>query len=699
VLRGVRGHQRRCTVRIRRVVDAASICDVSTRSRSNSLLTCHECDVRTAIVGILLESLPPGLETEAKALPCLFASVRKNMVTNNRENLGPAERIIQSVLAYTDHLYHGRPGVVTADARHNIGVRWEPVTHKVEDGQKVVYKLTKVGKKTTKAKLGTMRDDGKVMNGGPNPIAEYRDAGLFPEVAAWFYRQIADVWKLDNEFAARWASYAFGQEHRDLKVVLAAFMLVQTRKGDPVRDGGKVVFHDEDYRDVGEAMMLIRRKDDKDLNPKLLLRIREVLALPQVAAINRELGFGVSTRHPFFGRWPDVVEKWLRHREENPKLLDGLVKAGFRTTVIELARRIGYKPNAAHFFTTLRWKQEQADGGHRQLLIGEAVAKAETWEGLTEAQVCEKITADKPDWKRIVGLLPSTVGVTRAVVAAAIESKALSDRDLIIATPTLEELGLLDVPDVRARWEKAMRAADDTRAANIARNVQNKEVKEKLVEAADTAVKKAVEAVTKNLRVYVMVDISGSMQHSIEAAKRHIAKFLQGFPTERTHVAVFNTTGRIVTIKHASAAGVENAFKGINADGGTDYAAPVRTLAQFKPKDDEDSLFIFVGDEADSARKTFEDTVRQSGLRPTAFGLLRVAGEPGNSVTQTAAKLGIPCFLIDEKTFDDAYAIPRTIRALIAATPVGAAAQAAAPRMTLVDQILKTDLLKKPAWA
>jgi hypothetical protein len=69
------------------------------------------------------------------------------------------------------------------------------------------------------------------------------------------------------------------------------------------------------------------------------------------------------------------------------------------------------------------------------------------------------------------------------------------------------------------------------------------------------------------------------------------------------------------------------------------------------------------------------------------------------AVRDTAAKLGIPCFMIDEKTFDDAYAIPRTVRALVAATPVGPARAAAAPRFTLVDQILRTDLLKKPAWA
>lgn len=634
------------------------------------------------------------------------------MTTNKRENLGPAERIIQSLLAYTDHLYHGRPGIVTADGRTNVGVRWEPVTHREENGVKVVYKLTKVGKKTTEAKLGTLRADGKIMNGAPTPIAEYRDAGLFPEVAAWFYRQIAEVWKLDNEFAARWASFAFGQEHRDLKVVLAAFMLVQSRKGEPVRDAGKVAFYDEDFRDVGEAMMLLRRKDDKDLNPKLLLRIREVLALPGVAAINRELGFGISTRKPCFGRWEAVVQKWLQHREENPKLLDGLVKAGFRSTVISLAKHIGYKPTTTKFFEALRWKQKQADDGRRQLMIGVEVVKAESWAGLSEKQVCETITKDKPDWKRIVGMLPSSVGVTRAVVAAAIEAKALSDRDLIIATPTLEELGLLDVAPIRARWEKAMKSVEDTRAANIARNVKSKDVKEKLIEAADTAVKKAVEAAVKHLRVYFMIDISGSMKNAIEAAKRHIGKFLQGFPTERTHVAVFNTQGRVVQIKHASTAGVENAFKGITADGGTDYGAGVRALQGFRPAADEDVLMIFVGDEEAG---TFDQAVRSSGLNPLAFGFLKTTPDGGApawraqtfgteknvAVRRTAENLGIPCFMIDEKTFDDAYAIPRTIRNLIAATPVGQnkVVTAAAQRMTIIDQILQTDLLKKPAWA
>lgn len=614
------------------------------------------------------------------------------------EKLGPAEKILQTLLNYTDHMVHNRPGMVTPDARHTIGVRWVPVTHKEENGQKIVYELTKVGKKTNNVRRGVMRADGKVEENG-RIVGEYRAPNIFPEVATWMYRQVAEVWKMDNEFAARWASYAFGQEHRDLKVVLAGFMLVQTRKGDPVLDGGKVAFYDDDFRDIGEAMMLIHRRDGKDLNPKLLLRVHDLLKVPGVAAINRELGFGNTARRPFLGRWPKAVEKWLQYREENPKMLDGLIKAGFKGTVKDLARAVGYKPQTPKFFEALGWSQDQAKDGRRQMLIGVELAKGETWDELTEGQICEKIVAEKPDWKRIVGLLPKKLGVTRAIMSAAVESNALSNKDLIILTPTLEELGLLEVKEVKAKWDRAVKKAeDDMRAANIARNVKSKDVQEQLQAAADTALQKTMEAATRNMRLYVLVDISSSMDNSIAKAMELLGKFLQGFPIDRTHVAVFNTSGRVIEIKHASAAGVAQAFRGIAASGGTTHASGVLALAPFQPKDDEDTLFIFVGDGGE--RGSFHVYVQQSKLRPMAFGFLKLPGQNYDAIETTAAQLGVPCFRIEQNTFDDVYAIPRTLRALVAATPVGLVARAAAtPRVTLVDTILKTDLLKKPAWA
>mgnify|MGYP001573957743 CR=1 FL=1 len=617
------------------------------------------------------------------------------MVAPNRiETLGPAEQVVQTLTTHADHCVHNRTGVISPAPGTPLGVCWDPAVWKLEGDNKVVYVLRRQGKGTQRVRAGLLVD-GKVREGNRD-VATWQPAGLFEAAVAWTYHQVANVWSLDNEFAAHLASWSWPREHRDLKVVLAAFMLVQTRSGEPVRgQDGTVEFYDDDFRDVGEAMCLLRGA--QDISPKLLLRVGEVLALPAVAAINRELGFGRSAREAPLGRYAKVVTKWLRYREHNPKMLDGLVKAGFRTTVMALARRVGYKPETPAFFAALRWKQAQAKDGRRSIAIGVDVAAAESWHGWAESDICARIVETKPDWKRIVGLLPPEVGVTRAVVAAAVEAGSLSDADLVILTPTLEELGLLDVAEIKARWQVACDAAENQRAANVAKRVKRADVMEALQGSADKATAKAIAEVTRDLRVYVLVDISGSMEGAIEAAKRCLAKFLQGFPVERTHVAVFNTMGREVHIKAPTAAAVEHAFKSFAAAGGTDYAAGARLLAQHIPAEGEDSLVLFVGDEGDPGHERLAAAV--GPLHPVAFGLLKLPGVDNGVVTRAAADLGIPCFPIDVAMFEDPYAVTRTLRNLIASTPVGAVATARKLRKSLVQEVLDTPLLVKPTWA
>jgi len=637
------------------------------------------------------------------------------------EILGPAEIIIQSILSYTDHLFHGRPGLVTSDTSMKIGVKWEPVTSTKEGEQIIIHRLIKRGMKNDRAKVGILHNETNEVLDGTRVVGRYQSAGLFPEVAVWMYRQVSEVWKLNNEFAARWASYAFAQEHRDLKVVLAAFMLVQSRKGDPVREGNKIIFHDDDYRDVGEAMVLINSRDvpkiakppktfvtghsstknkkeaSPDMDVKMILRIHDLLTMPEIVAINRELGFTRSARNPQYGRWYKTIQKWLSYREENPRILKGLVDAGFGEKVRKLVRRSGFKPESSKFFEILHWKQIQSKDGKRTIAIGQDWAARETWEGQSEEQICKRIVNTKPAWKVICGRVPASVGITPAIMSAAVEAECLSSKELIIATPTLEDLGLLKIQEIKERWERATREADDMRAANIAQRVRSKETREVLQEAADIALQKAVEDVTRNLCTYFFVDVSGSMENAIEQAKQQIARFVQAFPSDRLHVAIFNTHGHEIMIKHASAIGVETAFKGIKAGGGTDYGAGIRALQYIKPAVNESVLFFFVGDEEAGL---FTPAVQASGLKPEAFAFLHVK-TPNNTYTAvrgTAAQLGIPCIMVDGKTFEgDPYAIPRTLRALIASTPVTVGLTQTS-RVTLIEEISKTELLKKPAW-
>lgn len=620
------------------------------------------------------------------------------MVANAHERLGPAERIIQALVGYTDHMVHNRPGIVTA-APGPVTKRWQ---YAKRIGTACVLQV-KGGKKTIGQKLGEIGPD-NIVRDGARVVGEFREAGIFKEVAVWMYRQVAEVWKVDNEFAARWASYQYALENRDLKTVLAAFMLVQSRKGDPVRDGGSVLFLDDDFRDVGVAMMLGPTGGPKgrEMDPKQLLRIHRLLSMPEIVAINRELGFGSGRGVPM-GRWEKAVQKWLYHRETNPKLLTGLIKSGQRGMVRRLATLSHYKPTTAGFCQALRWKQVQAKEGHRTIGLGMVIEAAETWEGLTEEQVCERIVAGKLSWKSVVPRIPASLGVTKAMVVASLESGGFSDKEVVIFGPTLESLGLLEDPAVKARFDKALAAADDMRAANVARRMQNQETKAQMEAAAEKVVQKAVDQVMRNIRVKVIVDRSGSMERALAEAIDLTAQLVQGFPLDRVHVAVFSSVGRELTIKDRSAAGVKHAFHGIRADGGTDHSTGVQALRHRVAQADEDMVYIFIGDEEETAERGATERIRRhlAADRPVAFGLVHVGAEGvgRDYIQRTAADLGIPCFRINKETFSDPYAIPRTMRALIQATPVGLSTAPAAPRVALAEVILKTELLKRPAWA
>jgi len=477
-------------------------------------------------------------------------------------------------------------------------------------------------------------------------------------------------------------------------------MLVQSRHGEPITEDGETIY-DDDYREVGEAMCLLWGKHRVDA--KMLLRMGKVLELPEVAEINRELGFGKSARNPATGRYLKVVEKWLRHREQNPRILEGLVKAGFKTTVKALAKKVGYKPEDPKFFELLGWRQKQSNDGHRNIAIGEDFAAPAPWGDLDERAICERIMQEKPNYKRLVGLLPTDIGLTRAVMSAAVEAGCLSKSDLIILTPTLEELGLLQDADVKKRWETAMKEAENMRAANIAKRVRSKETAEALTGAAETALKVAVEEVMRGIRVYVIIDKSGSMAPALQKAKVFLKKLLPGFPEDKVHVSIFNSHGHEVVFKSRTGAGVEQAFRGQSANGGTFYGSGVLALEHHKSKEDEDVLFLFIGDEADGSGIKLSTIIRQAGFQPSAFGLLFVQGSHprGRIVRDAAVDLNIPCFEFDEDMFDDPYAGPRVLRNLIDSTPIQQRATPArvAPRKTLVQKILETPLLQKPVWA
>src|SRR5262245_33659660 len=569
--------------------------------------------------------------------------------------MGPAERLLDVVLGGSAHLWHNRPGV-------NINGAWKA------------------------AKSAAKPDRGSFVR-----------PGLFVPAAETLYRRLLEIYKLNADLMAHLASYALVEtDWRDLKVACAALMLVQTRAGTPIHDDdGSVAFYDDDHRRIGEAMVLwYQKKSARMLTPKAVLRIAELLETPEIASLNRAAGFGdpAAKRAPM-GRWSKAAGKWLAVRETNKAMLQGLVKAGYKQTIKNLARKIGYKPTSPEFFGVLGWKQKQAEDGRREVgLDNTKLVKSERFDGLAEAEICETIVSQKLRYKDAVGRLPADIGLTPAIMVALLPT--LSDRDLRQLTPTLEELGLLSVPEIRGRWEKAIESATDQRGLNIAKNVRDAALKEHLDESADNGAKKPFAAATAeaDIRVMFLVDKSGSMQGAIESSKDILGKMLAGFPLEKLHVAAFDTMGQVLKPKAASSVAVKHMLAPIKADGGTIHGAAVQALHRdgLRVAIETKLILIVVGDEAGESGEQLATTFRQLGYRVDAVALILTNPQHrGSTVRDCARAMKVPYSEVTVDQFDDPYHVTRVLRALLEA-PVSVAA--AAPG--LVEKVMATKLLE-----
>jgi von Willebrand factor type A domain len=572
---------------------------------------------------------------------------------------GPAEKLLDLVLSGSAHLWHNRPGL-------EVDGHWQPLPAKRAHR--------------------------------PRGAREVRP-GLHVPAAVRLYQQLLEIESLNPELMAHFASYALKEtDWRDLQVACAALMLVQSRSGQPVKDGEEVAFHDDDFRRVGEGMILAyQRKSTRMLTPKGVLRVAQLLEAPEIARLNRRAGFGdPGSKKPPLGRWKRAAAKYLAHREANPAMLEGLVKAGFKETIKAIARKCGYKPRSQAFFEALGWKQTQAAAGHRTVGLGAlALGRHERFDGLSEAEICEAVAEQHLTYKDVVGRLPKGLGLTPAILAALLPS--LSDRDLRILTPTLEALGLMADAEVRARWEGALASADDQRGLHLARNVRSRELKERLEASAEVATRRAVAAATGevDVRVMFLVDKSGSMQGAIEQSKEALSRILAGFPEEKLHLATFDTVGTVLRPKAPTRAAVHHLLDRVVAGGGTVHGAAVQALQREGVAFPGSArlVVLVVGDEAGEAGPQLAGTFRQCGYAVAAMALiLSVAPQAarGSTVRGCAAALGVPFSEVGVAQLDDPYQVPRVLRALLDA-PV---AVGTSPQQGWVERVLRTPLLE-----
>lgn len=332
--------------------------------------------------------------------------------------------------------------------------------------------------------------------------------------------------------------------------------------------------------------------------------------ISQVPTANK---FGLYRNIP--GSMAREIKLYLRKREED--------NAWFDATALTARKALRRLYSVLHIKPSDRANAILFDDNPPE--DSKAYALKELANAKTAAEQARIIIENKVPYR-----LASTVvsSMTPTVVLALIE--VMTDQELINNMSSLNKRGAMDNADIKQvisdRLEKAkttkgkrgggVQALKAVEAAKVA-GVSD-DLRKQLEDVADTQIKAKGRI---NRPTAMLVDKSGSMSQGIEIGKQ-MAAMISAIMDADFYVYAFDTMPYPLRAKTTDLASWEQAFKGINANGGTSYGAGLQPLLTNKQRVEQ---LILVGDEGEYNSPTFMSVYRKyvetMGVSPSIFVL------------------------------------------------------------------------------
>lgn len=365
----------------------------------------------------------------------------------------------------------------------------------------------------------------------------------------------------DPIFLAQLTSYVIEKsDNKDLKAIITLVNALSDADGSPF-DPTDTELRKPNFRLVSHAAL-------QRLDPKQVRRIFELAGLRTSGKgklIPRKFGIDNSVAVHIPRSLRGAVRKYLRHREQTPNGVNGIVKAGLKNIFIDLFRMSHTKPLPATA-VKLRWIQK--DGS-----IGKSDLKKSLFDfkGLTDVQIAEKIVAEKMSARAALGAIDKLT----PVIAVAILQVASGD-EVVILTSMLEDSGILKDKEVqkvyKAKVKESKNAIDRIKAFETK---VSREISGALDEGRASAKKQIFEEKTGDLgNVFFHLDVSGSMHTAIEWIKDNASAIIEMIPETKFGWGAFNDRPiKLPKPQKYTSAGIKQALYGRNAGGGTDCLA------------------------------------------------------------------------------------------------------------------------------
>jgi len=477
----------------------------------------------------------------------------------------------------------------------------------------------------------------------------------------------------DPYFLAHFTSYAINKlDSKDLKVITTFANALSDADGTPFVTGtdteGRPVYS-KDFKKPN--LRMISQAAIQQLDPKLVSRVVEIANIKQALGSKRE-----ATHFP--NSLKTAVKKWVKFRENNPKAMEGIKKAGFAPTVQYIYRMLHLKPDL-ETASILGWKQGSKKKGNIEEIEKRTLID---FKGLSDIEIAQKIQDEKLPVLGALGALPEKIS---PVVAAALLEQA-SGNQAVILRNLFDSQGLLKDKEVLKVFTEKIKTA---KTALDRVEKLNTEVDEDVQKVLKTAkAEKRKDDVGDIGRVFVHIDISGSMYNAIEFAKENgaiIAECIKN-PEENFFWGAFNTSGFIIDKpKSFEKDGFMAALYGLHSGGGTNCLACYKE-ARLNNCDTD----IYITDQGHTTGDVADmiQNFDAAGIpRPKTVVIVDFSYGRGNSYFKNRLEyLGIPVAVIQPDALTESALVTQAIKtALKGATAV-------------IDEIMQEPLLKLPEW-
>lgn len=473
-------------------------------------------------------------------------------------------------------------------------------------------------------------------------------------------QQFAELAEHDPLFLAHFTSYAFKKmDTKDLKVVACYINSLSDADGTPFVAGGE--YRKPNFRMISAAAF-------QQLDPKLAVRVLEL------AQSKRKIGTKTVGKH-FSKHLKTAAKKYLRYRESNLKILEGVQKAGLGKTLRTMYRiaEIAPSPEACQ---VLRWKQKKGFAG-----ANVKIAKAMSFKGLTDLEIAQTIRDKRLKPQVIVGMLSDKIS---PVVAVALLEQCTGDQ-AVVYTSLFEDQGLMKVQEVRDVYDAKIRTAKNAldRVERIKQELD--EDTKKVLRNAKADVRK--EQVGDIGKVFMHLDLSPSMHQAVEIAKNSgaiIAECVNN-PTENFHWAGFDSVPKtLAKVQKFTQEGFMKALYGVRpAGGGTNCLA---NFEQARKLGCDTDFYITDGGHNGGNIPAMIQLFKNRGVpMPRQVVIVRCGGYTQEFENGMRAA-GLSVAVIDEKHLTESALVTQAIKT------------AAKGAVAVIDEIMEFPFLELPKW-